>query len=346
MDSGGGPIAARKRWLSKMTGLASSPEDILRFLSACAQDGRGSVLVTLVGICGASPRVLGAQMAVASDGDYIGSLSGGCIEAAVVEEALVALASRSPRQVRFGAGSPYIDIRLPCGGGIDLLFTPSPNPAAIAEAISRLDRREPVSLEITGGGVRAVEARGPTGWRGDAFVVTYPPRLRLIIFGQGEELTATAQLAHAFGAQTEAYSPSARDIRTLRAKSIEATLLEFRAAQPGLASDPWSAIIFVFHDRDWEEALIPWALALPAFYIGALGSRLSHKKRCEMLTASGVLDEAIQAIRSPIGLVPSTRDPSTLAASILAEIVQEFTVDAALPLVGLDEEANQLIGRF
>ena len=248
--------------------------------------------------------------------------------------------------MRFGAGSPYIDIRLPCGGGIDLLFTPSPNSAAIADAISRLDRREPVSLEISGEGVRVGEASGPTGWRSDAFVVTYTPRLRLVLFGQGEELTATARLAHAFGAQTEAYSPSARDIRTLRAKAIEATLLEFRAARPRLASDPWSGIIFVFHDRDWEEALLPWALALPKFYIGALGSRFSHKKRREMLVASGVEDDAIEAIRSPIGLVPSTRDPAALAASILADIVQEFTLDAALPIVRLGEEANQLIDRF
>ncbi|WP_293969048.1 XdhC family protein [Sphingopyxis sp.] len=248
--------------------------------------------------------------------------------------------------MRFGAGSPYFDIRLPCGGGIDLLFTPNPNSAAIAEAISRLNRREPVSLEIAADGVRVGEASRPTGWRGDTFVMTYTPRLRLVLFGQGEELTATAQLAHAFGAQTEAYSPSARDIRTLRAKSIEATLLEFRAAQPRLATDPWSAIIFVFHDRDWEEALIPWALALPKFYLGALGSRFSHKKRCEMLVASGVPDVAIQAIRSPIGLVPSTRDPSTLAASILADIVQAFTIDAALPLVRFEEGPDQLLGRF
>lgn len=328
-----------------MTGLASSPEDILRFLSACAQHDRGSVLVTLVGISGASPRALGAQMAVASDGEYIGSLSGGCIEAAVAQEALAALAIGFTRRVRFGAGSPYIDIRLPCGGGIDLLFTPSPNSAAIADAISRLDRREPASLEIADEGVRAGAASGPTGWRGDTFVVSYTPQLRLILFGQGEELTATAQLGHAFGAQTEAYSPSARDVRTLRAKAIKADLLEFRAAGRCLFSDPWSAIIFLFHDREWEEALIPWALELPKFYIGALGSRLSHEKRREMLAGSGVSEGAVQSIRSPIGLVPSTRDPSALAASILAEIVQEFTVDAALPLVRVDERANRLIGR-
>ncbi len=325
-----------------MTGLASSPHDILKFLVACADNGRESVLVTLVGIVGASPRALGAQMAVASDGEYIGSLSGGCIEAAVAREALEALASRSSRLVRFGAGSPYIDIRLPCGGGIDLLFTPNPDAALMAEIVAQLADRNPASLELAGNDVRASAANRSTGWRDDAFVVTYTPQLRVIAFGQGEELTATAQLAQAFGARTEAFSPSARDVGILRAKTIDAQLLEFRAARPTLCSDPWSAIIFLFHDRDWEEALIPWALDLPKFYIGALGSRRSDAARRQMLISAGASPDAIGLLRSPIGLVPSTRDPSTLAASILAEIVQEFVADAALPLLLMEQDAETL----
>jgi xanthine dehydrogenase accessory factor len=321
-----------------MTGLASSPYDILEFLLACDREGRESVLVTLVGIAGASPRALGAQMAVASDGDYIGSLSGGCVEAAVAREALDALASRRARMVRFGAGSPYIDIHLPCGGGIDLLFTPNPDPAAIAETLAHLDRRSPASLEFAGNGVRTSPETRPTGWRDDIFSVTYMPRLRIVAFGQGEELTATAQLADAFGAEIAAFSPSARDICLLQGKAIAAELLAFRTSMPAIRTDPWSAILFLFHDRDWEETLIPWALCLPKFYIGALGSRRSHAERRRMLVAAGVSADAIQSLRSPIGLVPSTRDPSTLAASVLAEIVQEFAVDAALQLIPTPEE--------
>lgn len=316
-----------------MTGLASAPEDILKFVVARAASGQGSVLVTLVGIAGASPRAVGAQMAVAANGDYIGSLSGGCIEAAVAEEALKVLADGRARVVRFGAGSPYIDIRLPCGGGIDLLFTPNPDPAAIAAILARLADRVPASLELDGDGQRASEACRPTGWRDNGFVVTYTPPLRVILFGQGEELTATAQLAHAFGALTQSFSPSARDVSLLRSRAIDAEWLEFRTAAPRLSSDRWSAIVFLFHDRDWEESLIPWALALPKFYIGALGSRHSHAERRRMLIAAGASGDAIGSLRSPVGLVPSTREPAALAASILAEIVQEFAVDSALPLV-------------
>src|SRR3546814_8839304 len=101
-----------------MTGLATRPEDILRFIRDRTDGGEATVLVTLTGIEGSSPRALGAQMAVTTSGEYVGSFSGGCIDGAVVAEALETLAARQSRQVRYGIGSPYFDIRLPCGGGI------------------------------------------------------------------------------------------------------------------------------------------------------------------------------------------------------------------------------------
>lgn len=313
-----------------MTGLATSPADILHFLRDRGDDGQDTILVTLAAIEGSSPRALGTQMAIAANGDYAGSFSGGCIEAAVVAEALETLAVGTVRLVRFGAGSPYLDIRLPCGGGIDLLFTPRPDRAAIDRAIAHLDQRQPATLALSAAGVCAHEARSPTGWHGEDFMVTYVPRLRVVAIGQGEELTATARLAHVFGAETMAFSPHERDVRALRPGGIAAETLGLRTARPAIHSDPWTAFVFLFHDRDWEEALIPWALGLPKFYIGALGSRVSHAARNEMLRAAGVPCEAILALRSPVGLIPSTRDPAALAVSIVAEIIQEYTADANL----------------
>ncbi|WP_443970748.1 XdhC family protein [Sphingobium sp. CR28] len=315
-----------------MRGLATSPEDILHFLLRCSAEGQETVLVTLVGIEGASPRAIGAQMAIAASGDYLGSFSGGCIEAAVVAEALDALTEGRLRTVRFGTGSPYLDIRLPCGGGIDLLFVPRPDSACIARTIEKLDARRPAALSFGDTGIAQHEAFVATGWSGENFVLAYTPRLRIVAIGQGEELTAVARFAHAFGADALALSPARRDIALLHAQDIAAELLPSRGALPALRSDPWTAIIFLFHDRDWEESLIPWALALPSFYIGALGSKRSHSVRTEMLLSKDVSQDAVSALRSPVGLIPSTRDPATLAASILAEVVQCYATDAALGL--------------
>lgn len=315
-----------------MTGLATSPLDILRFLDARGAAGEDGVLVTLTGIEDASSRALGAQMAVAAGGDYIGSLSGGCIEAAVVAEALEALAAKAPRLVRFGKGSPYFDIRLPCGGGIDLLFTPRPDRAAVCDAIARLAMRRPAALSLAATGVRPCSPIAPPRWQGESFVATYVPQLRILAFGQGEELTATAGLAAASGAATFAFSPYPRDVEALRTTRADAALLAHRGAIPDIDFDRWTASVFLFHDRDWEEALIPWVLEQPGFYVGALGSRRTHAERCAMLGAVGVAAAAIQSLRSPVGLIPSTRDPATLAISILAEIAEHYATDALLAL--------------
>src|SRR3546814_9872366 len=110
--------------------------------------------------------------------------------------------------------------------------------------------------------------------------------------------------------------------------------------RPDIVSDPWTAFIFTFHERDWEEALIPWALGLPRLYIGALGSRRSHAARTEMLEAAGAPAAALRAVRSPVGLIHSPRDPSSLAVSIMAEIAAAYIHDASLTLEGIQNLAN------
>jgi len=322
--------ALKRESAGKMTCLATRPEDILRFLVARADEGLATVLVTLTGIEGSSPRAIGTQLAVADDGRYLGSFSGGCIEAAVVAEALSLLAADRAKLVRFGAGSPYIDVRLPCGGGIDLLFTPRPDRAAIGAALARMDGRRDGGLILSPGGARAAGAGVQTGWQGDSFALRYSPRLRIVAIGQGEDLTATARLAQFYGAETLAFSPQPRDVAALERHGIAARHLSIRHRPPTLRPDTATAFVFLFHDRDWEETLLPWALAQPAFYIGAVGSPRAQAARREMLAANGVDRTALAALRSHVGLIPSTRDPATLALSIVAEIVEMFAGNAHL----------------
>lgn len=281
--------------------IAARAVDALRLIDLGAREGVAGVLITLVAIEGTSSRAIGTQMAVLADGRNVGSFSGGCVERAIITEALDVLAKGQPRTVRYGVGSPYIDVRLPCGGGIDLLFSPQPDPAMVADALARLDRREP--------------ARLPLG----NHVQHYAPQLRLIALGHGEDLLALVRLARAYGVDVVAYAP-AQD-----ATPDEGLLPLVTATRlPAVVSDPWTAIVFVFHDRDWEEHLLPKALNLPAFYHGAVGSRRTHHTRVERLRAKGVPESQIDGLRGSIGLIPATRHPATLALSILSELVQDY----------------------
>lgn len=304
--------------------VATTPTDILRFIAARADENVECVLVTLVGIEGGSSRAVGAQMAVAADGRRIGSFSGGCIEDAVATEALETLEDGWGHVVRYGVGSPYIDIRLPCGGGIDLLFTPRPSPDVIRQALALLDGRKAAALRIDCDGVAGADPALPAGWDGHRLVLSCQPPLRIIALGQGEDLTAFARLASAFGAQVVALVPEAGTADMLRQHGIPAIPLTTRNALPPVKGDPWTAVVFLFHGRDWEEYLLPQALALPAFYHGAIGSRRTHATRLAALTAAGVDENAIAALRGHIGLIPATRDPATLALSILGEIVNDY----------------------
>ncbi len=281
--------------------IAAGPVDALRLIDQGAREGVPGVLVTLVGIEGAASRAIGTQMAVLADGRQVGSFSGGCVERAIAAEALEVLAGGHARTVRYGLGSAYIDVRLPCGGGIDLLFTPQPDAALVAEALARLAARQPATLQL--------------GSR----VQRYAPALRLIALGHGEDLLALVRLARAFGVDVAAYAPQEPG------NPGEGIVpLASRLRLPHIDSDPWSAIVFAFHDRDWEEFLLPQALALPAFYYGAVGSQRTHKARLDRLRDQQVPAAQIDRLRGAIGLIPGTRNPATLALSILAELVQDY----------------------
>lgn len=304
--------------------IAATPLDILRFLVARADEGIECVLVTLVGIEGGSSRAVGAQMAVAADGRRVGSFSGGCVEDAVATEALETLRDGWGHVVRYGVGSPYIDIRLPCGGGIDLLFTPRPSPEAIVATLQLLDRREPAALRLDFDGAASADPLTQKAWDGRDVTLAYQPPLRVIALGQGEDLTAFSRLAQAFGTQVVALTPDSSTQQILDQTGVECVALPTRNTLPPVAGDAWTAIVFLFHGRDWEEFLLPQALALPAFYHGAIGSRRTHAARLSNLRAGGLGEEVIGKVRGHIGLIPATRDPATLALSILGEIVSEY----------------------
>ena len=106
-------------------------------LRAATSPGVG--LCTISGIEGSFSRRLGAQLAVHPDRSVTGSLADGCLERQLAAEVL---AGGERRVMRFGAGSPLIDFRLPCGGGLDILVDPRPDPATCAAAFEKLEARQ------------------------------------------------------------------------------------------------------------------------------------------------------------------------------------------------------------
>ncbi len=268
----------------------------------------------------------GAHMAVGVDGQFAGSLSGGCIENAVVAEALDALKTNKPRITRFGAGSRYIDIRLPCGGGLDIHFLPLHDMALVGDCLNAIGLRRPFSLilPVCGGDPQYLP-----GWRplsadraaGHA-VVGHWPAPRLLIIGHGGVVGSLHQLAVSMDLEASLWTSDAALAGRLAAQNSAINCLRSARDCSGLISDPWTAIIFLFHDHDWEGHLMAHALDQPYFYLGAMGGRKAHSARQEALRILGAAEAKIARIHAPIGLFHSARDPDSLALSALAEIIQ------------------------
>lgn len=300
---------------------------VLDFLRQRDAALKRTVLVMVGAVEGSSMRNPGTIMGVAEDGSFEGSLSGGCIENAVVSEALDTLKAGKPRVVRFGAGSPYLDIKLPCGGGLDLHFSLVPDYDKLLRACTRsVALRQPFSLRVTPDGVRHEEGWRPTAFDADQCtgVFGYWPLPTFRIVGHGAGVEALARQARAMGCHTRTLTPDTRIETSLRNDGFVAQVLKRRTQTDLLESDPWSAVIFLFHDHDWEIELMERALSLPHFYLGAMGGRKAHTVRCEALLARGVAQEKLDAIKAPIGVFHSSRDPDTLALSTLAEVIKAY----------------------
>ena len=254
----------------------TTPLSVLRFLADEAAAGQRTALIVLTGIEGSAARGVGTLMAV-SDRDnaeaaWLGSLSGGCVETSLVGEAQRVIAAGRAEMLRIGAGSPLIDIRLPCGSGMDLLIVPFPDrDSAITEACKALAGRQPATLTFTRDGqVKVINEPAKTGWQDDLFTLHIVPQLRVLIAGHGEEVTALAALAHAWGAEVVVLSPEQRIVEASAAYG-ETVWLKSPGSNPSLALDRWSALVMLFHDHDWETALLAQAVGQPALFIGAMG---------------------------------------------------------------------------
>lgn len=286
--------------------LSDDAIDILRFAADALDDGHAAALVTLVEIRGGAARAIGAQMAVRDDGLYCGFVSGGCTEAAVAADAVIALNKGLDRNLRLGEGSPFFDIVLPCGGGITLAIHVLRDGAALHQALAALEHRIPAHLRYHPGtqSLHFERGEGRSGWEDNTFVRAYRPKPRLLLAGTPMEAGAVARIAAASG--------------------YEVVTIERGAAPSADQLDADTAVALLFHDIDLELPLLDAALASSAFYIGALGSRRTHAKRCEALRKRGHGDDDLARIKAPIGIFDKARDSRTLALSVVADLAQAY----------------------
>lgn len=294
--------------------------------------GEPVVIATVVNVQGSAPRPIGARLAVNEDGDMAGSVSGGCVESAVVISALEVLETGTGRLEHYGISDEMAwDVGLSCGGMIDVWIEPLQQNAAIDEARARQKAGENVALVtwLDGTGRQQVlanyswEQSGIVNFDGsDVYVEIFPTVKQLVIFGAVHTAQPLSRYAQDLGFDVvivDARKALATPDRFPNVQRILTLWPEDAYEQLTITDSTWIAILS--HDPKFDEPAILGALQTNAAYIGTVGSRKTSADRRERLRESGVSEEQLARLHGPIGLNIGGKTPEEMAISILAEMI-------------------------
>lgn len=311
-------------------------DDIPQIALNWHREGKGAVLASVVQTWGSAPRRVGAMLAVSGAGDMAGSVSGGCVEGAVVAEALDAISDGAARLLEYGVSDgDAFAVGLACGGTIKVLVQPigSALPEAVlADLVEARQERRAVALVSPPNAVPYIETSGHqerfrmdrSGFDedGETFIAIHNPPLRLIVVGAVHIAQTLVPMARHIG-----YDPLLIDPREAfgsTARFPGETVLDDwpDEAVRALGLDGRTALVLLTHDPKLDDPALIEALRSDVFYIGALGSTRTHARRLERLGDVGFTKAELVRIHGPVGLDIGAAGPGEIALSILAEMTR------------------------
>lgn len=299
--------------------------------------GQGAAIATVVETWGSAPRPAGSQLAIRADGHMEGSVSGGCVEGAVIVEALEALQDGQPRLLEYGVSDDEaFAVGLACGGRIRILVEPVGGAMPVevlTQLVAAREAREPVGyfadlysetrtlVGIETYPVRFRLDRSGVEDNGQSFVAIHNPPLRMIIVGGVHIAQHLAPMALACGYDVTLVDPRASFASPARFPDVAIVEDWPDAALEQLGLDARTAVVTLTHDAKLDDPAIMTALRSDVFYLGCLGSKRTHAKRIARLQDAGFSDELVR-INAPVGLDIGGRSVAEIAVSIIAQVTQ------------------------
>ncbi len=332
--------------------------DVITEIDRWLADGEAVALATVVETWGSAPRLPGAKMAVTASGAIAGSVSGGCVEAAVVEAARDALRTGAPRLLHFGvADETAWAVGLACGGSIDVFVAPlevaiyaTQRGAIHAERAFAIATVIAGSHDLLGRKLMLGADGSPTGSLGgvldaaaaaaarqalaegrsrrdplppvEVFIEVVLPAPTLVMVGGVHIAVALTALAHNLGYRTIVVDPRpgfGSEARFPHADRLISEWPDDALAEFGLSGS--TAVAMLTHDPKLDDPALRVALPSAAFYVGALGSKKTQERRRLRLLEAGLSQQHIDRLRAPIGLDLGGRSPEEIALAVMAEIV-------------------------
>ena len=291
------------------------------------KSGHQVAIATVIQTWGSAPRPIGSWLAIRGDGQVTGSVSGGCVEDDLIRRVQTEILTRElPEMVVYGVSQQEAArFGLPCGGTLRLLVEPKPELAILEAVLASISNHQITSRIVD---LSTGKSKLESGNRNEAFIcndrlmkTTYGPRWRMVIIGAGQLSLYTADFALASDFEVIVIDP-----REEYAEGIDREQIQFIKGMPDdvlleIGVDSHTAVVALTHDPKLDDMALMEALKSPAFYVGALGSKVNTQKRKTRLLDFDVTQEQVERLHGPVGLYIGALTPPEIAVSILAEVI-------------------------
>jgi xanthine dehydrogenase accessory factor len=332
--------------------------DIIPILERWTSEGSRVALGSVIERIGSTPRDPGAALAVSGTGEIAGSVTGGCVEPAVIREANEVLAGAPGRICRYGlTDDDGFDVGLSCGGTIAVAVYPL-DPGLVAPLGQAVASDSPVALivrlaEHRFGEQRLVSGEGaPSGdpvesaarslleigesgvvETGDGelvFVESYAPRPDLYVFGASDHVAAVVTMGKFLGYRVTVCDPRTTFMTRERFPDADDLAIEWPDRfLENAPVDARTAICMLTHDLKFDVPALKRALQTNAGYIGAIGSEKTRTERDTRLRDEGVGEADLARLHQPIGIQIGARTPEEVAVTIAAQLIETNVIARA-----------------
>ncbi len=326
--------------------------DIVSSIRKLNREGQTLAIASVINTWKSSPRPIGSALIISENGEMTGSVSGGCVEGAVVKKALEIIKSGKAELLHFGiSDADAWEVGLSCGGALDVFVQPF-YPEAIWTVIDELLNQDEGFMLLStleeNAQYSIIKANGEnTGatfeksllpeleqafHEGDSkvlssgshFVQVFPKKPVMLLIGSAHITVELTELAHMFGFETLLIDPRATFASKTQYK-VKPQTIHVQWPQevlPHLKLDKNTYAVILSHDPKIDDEALKILLKSDVTYIGALGSRKTHAKRVERLKEYGFSSEEIDNIHAPIGIDIGSKLPREIALSVMAEVIK------------------------
>ena len=307
----------------------SELDDILTPLSVWLKDKKKVALATVISTWGSSPRPVGGQMAIDINGQIIGSVSGGCIEGAVIIEGINSIKDGKTRVKDYGITNDMAwEVGLACGGELKVLIQPlNIEDQLVFHIVNNIKKRELTKVKInclTGSRKIDNSITNQLSYydkQKNEFIHIIDPKPRLFIVGAVHIAQALISIARTADFEIILIDPREHFATQERFPNCKILNEWPDEALSNFTLDQATHLVTLTHDPKIDDPALIHVLKRNIGYIGSLGSKKTHQKRCDRLLHLNFSKNDLSKIHGPIGLDIRAKTPAEIAISIMGEIV-------------------------